>query len=73
MESAAYAYLTFHRYPGFLLLWGSGTGSEAALAELPEERSLAGIHVLSVLPPEALREVERLCQFESYRPGSWLF
>ena len=26
-----------------------------------------------MLPAEALREVERLCQFESYRPGSWLF
>ncbi len=52
---------------------GIGDRQQAALAELPEERSLAGIHVLSVLPPEALREVERVCQFESYRPGSWLF
>ncbi len=45
----------------------------AVIAELPEERSLAGIQVLSVLPTEALRDVERLCQWESYRPGAWLF
>lgn len=37
------------------------------------QRSLAGVEVLAMIPPDILAEVERSCQWESYEPGSWLF
>ena len=37
------------------------------------ERSLAGIELLKMVSPEELAAVERACQWEHHKPGSWLF
>ena len=36
------------------------------------ERSLAGIELLKMMNPEDLAVVERACQWEHHKPGSWL-
>ena len=36
-------------------------------------RSLAGVDLLSMIPPGHLADIERGCQWENHEPGSWLF
>lgn len=37
------------------------------------ERSLASVGMLAMLEPSVVREIERLCVWETHRPGEWLF
>ena len=48
---------------------GGIIGTGAAVGE----RSLASIRVLEGVGRDLLRSIENACQWESYKPGSWLF
>ena len=41
--------------------------------ELAGERSLASVGMFTALAPNVLREIERLCVWETHKPGEWLF